>query len=120
VKNLKDRTREYAVSIIQFCTALQRTTTAQVLAKQLLRAGTSVGANYREATRARTRAEFVSKIEVAIQEVEETRYWLELLFVSKTAAPAQLQLLINETDELAAILVTIAKRTKTKLKRPPR
>jgi four helix bundle protein len=70
--DLKVRTREFALRIIRLYTALPRTTEAQVIGKQVPRSGTSVGANYREATRARSSAEFISKIETALQELEET------------------------------------------------
>jgi len=83
VKNLKDRTQEFALRIIRMYCALPNRTEAQVMGKQALRSGTSVGAHYREASRARSSAEFISKIEGALQELDETQYWLELLVKSK-------------------------------------
>ena len=77
--SLADRTRAFAVRVIRLYSALPKSTEAQVIGKQLLRAGTSVGAHYREAVRARSDAEFISKLEGGLQELEETRYWLELL-----------------------------------------
>jgi len=78
-KRLKERTREFALRTVRLYAALPKSTVAQVLGKQLLRAGTSVGAHYREGTRSRSNAEFVSKLGGALQELEESRYWLELL-----------------------------------------
>jgi four helix bundle protein len=87
---------------------------AQVIGRQLLRSGASVGAHYREAKRARSTAEFVSRIEGGLQEVEETRYWLELLRDAGIVPWNRLAPLDTEANELTAILVTIAKRTKMK------
>jgi four helix bundle protein len=78
-ENLIVRTREFALRIIRLYTALPQQTVAQVLGKQMLRSGTSVGAHYREAQRAKSDADFINKIEGALQELEETAYWLELL-----------------------------------------
>jgi four helix bundle protein len=77
--DLRSRTKAFALRVIRLYRALPKITEAQVLGKQLLRSGTSVGAQYREAVRARSRAEFISKIETALQELEETIYWIELL-----------------------------------------
>ncbi|HXG12156.1 MAG TPA: four helix bundle protein [Gemmataceae bacterium] len=77
--DLKLRTRQFAIRVIRLFSALPNTTEAQVLGKQLLRSGTSVGAHYREAMRSRSNAEFISKLEGGLQELEETAYWLELL-----------------------------------------
>jgi four helix bundle protein len=77
--DLRDRTKSFALRIVKLYTALPKTTEAQVLGKQVLRSGTSVGAHYREAIRARSNAEYISKIEVGLQELEESIYWLELL-----------------------------------------
>ena len=82
------------------------------MGRQVLRSGTSVGAHYREAIRARSTAESVSKIEVGLQELEESVYWLELLTESGQVPKAALQDLIDETDELIAIFVTSAKTAK--------
>jgi four helix bundle protein len=94
------------------CSALPTTTVAQVIGKQLLPSGTSVGAHYREGTRGRSNAEFISKIEGALQELEETAYWLELLGESGVLNPERLSDLQQEANELSAILVTCAKNVK--------
>jgi four helix bundle protein len=83
-----------------------------VIGKQLLRSGTSVGAHYREATRARSDAEFISKLEGGLQELEESAYWVELLSESGIVAPARLTELQKETDELTAIFITCVKNAK--------
>ena len=78
-QDLRKRTKEFALRIIKLYTALPKTTEAQILGKQILRSGTSVGAHYREACRAKSNADFISKIEGGLQELDETLYWLELL-----------------------------------------
>jgi len=110
--DLRDRTKAFALSIIQLYSCLPKTTMAQVLGRQLLRSGTSVGAHYREATRARSTAEFVSKIEGGLQELEETAYWLELLRDADIIQEARLGDLCKEVDELTAVLVSSAKTAK--------
>jgi len=77
--DLKVRTRQFALQIIRLYSSLPKTTEVQVIGKQMLRSGTSVGAHYREAHRAKSDADFINKIEGGLQELEETQYWLELL-----------------------------------------
>lgn len=77
--DLRDRTKRFALHIIRMFTALPKTVEAQVIGKQVIRSGTSVGANYREAYRGRSRAEFIAKAGDCLKELEETAYWLELL-----------------------------------------
>ncbi|MBV9468040.1 MAG: four helix bundle protein [Abitibacteriaceae bacterium] len=78
-EDLKTRTRKFSLSIIRFYSDLPKTTEAQVMGKQALRSATSVGAHYREGQRAKSNADFIHKMESALQELEETSYWLELL-----------------------------------------
>lgn len=78
-EDLKVRTKNFAIRIIKLYSALPKTTEAQVIGKQILRCGTSVGAQYRESQHAKSDADFISKIEGSLQELEETCYWLELL-----------------------------------------
>jgi four helix bundle protein len=85
---------------------------AQVLGKQVLRSGTSVGANYREAHRARSKAEFISKIGDVLKESDETLYWLELLLEENVLPAKRLQPIVAEANELVAIFTTISKRSK--------
>jgi len=92
--------------------ALPKAVEAQVLGKQVLRSGTSVGANYREAYRARSRAEFIAKASISLQEIEETAYWLELLVESGIVSENRLAELRAEADELTAMFVSMVKRAK--------
>jgi len=89
---------------------------AQVLGKQVLRSGTSIGANYREASRGRSKPEFISKVGDCLKETAETEYWLELLVDSGCVACSQMAELLDETRQLIAIFTTIDKRAKERLK----
>lgn len=111
-KDLAARTKSFARRIIRLYVALPREPVAQVLGKQALRAGTSVGANYREADRARSKAEFISKIGDCLKEADETLYWLELLSDEQVLTPKRLAPLIQEANELVSIFVTISKRAR--------
>ena len=113
-RDLKERTREFAFRVVRCYAALPRTTVAQVLGKQMLRAGTSVGAHYREGARSRSDAEFVSKLDGALQELEETCYWLELLAAEQLGSKTDLASIAAEADELTAILVTCVKKVKAR------
>lgn len=117
-QDLGARTKEFALSIVRLYTALPKTTEAQVLGRQLLRSGTSVGAHYREARRAKSNADFISKIEGALQELDETAYWLELLADAGIRRKEDLAILMKEADELIAILVTVVKSAKNHLPKP--
>ncbi len=110
--DLRDRTKRFALQIIRMFTALPKTIEAHVIGKQVLRSGTSVGANYREAYRSRSRAEFIAKTGDCLKELEETAYWLELLVEGGIVDEKQLAALQTECDELIAIFVTIIKKTK--------
>ena len=111
-RDLRERTRDFALRIIRLYCSLPNTALPQVLGKQALRSGTSVGAHYREAYRARSRAEFVSKIEGGLQEMEETVYWLELLVDSGVIPARRLADLRKEAEELTAILASSAMTAK--------
>jgi four helix bundle protein len=113
--DLRERTKEFALRIIQTFFGLPKTAEAQVIGKQLLRSGTSVGANYREAYRGRSKAEFVAKCGDSLRELEETGYWLELLVDGKMVSPEKVSAVRQECDELIAIFVTILKRSKESL-----
>jgi four helix bundle protein len=115
-EDLKTRTKAFALRIIKLYVALPKRTEAQVMGKQVLRSGTSVGAHYRESVRARSDAEVISKIEGGLQELEETQYWLELLAESGTVPEDRLSSLLQEADELTAILVTCVKKVKARKK----
>jgi four helix bundle protein len=111
-KDLRDRTKQYALRIIRLYSSLPQTKTAQIIGRQLLRSGTSVGANYRETCRARSNSEFISKTGIVIQELDETAYWLELLFDAKIDSTMNLTSLMTETNELIAIFASIVKKVK--------
>ncbi len=110
---LRQRTKTFARQTIRFFIALDRRSEAvRVLGKQLLRAGTSVGANYREASRARSSVEFVAKIELCAQEADETQYWLELLQEECAVDASLIDPIWQEANELIGIFVTMALNTK--------
>ena len=112
-RDLKARTKAFALRIIRMYCILPKTSgVAQILGKQVLRSATSVGANYREASRGRSKAEFISKIGDCLKEIEETEYWLELLDESGCVAQGKLNALLDETRQLIAIFTTISKRAK--------
>jgi four helix bundle protein len=104
---LSVRTKEFALRVIRPYCALSKSTQAQVL-----RSGTSVGANYREAKRPRSKSEFIAKIGDCLKELDETSYWLELLVESGIIPLTKTQALQQECNELIAILTTISKKTK--------
>jgi four helix bundle protein len=110
--DLIERTKRFALRVIRLFVSLPKTGEAQVLGKQLLRSGTSVGANYREAHRARSRAEFAAKCGDSLREIEESAYWLELLEESGIVPATKLKDLRAEADELTAIFVTIVTKSK--------
>ena len=110
--DLKNRTKIYALRIIRLYQALPKNGEAQVIGKQILRSGTSVGAQYREACRAKSPADFISKMEGSLQELDETAYWLELLAESQIVSIEQLVELQKENDELIAIFVASVKTAK--------
>jgi four helix bundle protein len=113
-QDLRIRTKAFALRIIRLYASLPKSTEAQVLGKQVLRSGTSVGAHYREACRAKSDADFISKIEGGLQELEETAYWLELLAESNIFPADRLKPLHDEAGELLAMLVTMVKNVKAK------
>jgi len=102
-EQLRDRTKTFALRIIRLFQSLPRSGEAQVLGKQLLRSGTSVGANYRAAGRARSKAEFISKIGIVVEEADETVFWLECLIESGIVKKELLGDLLAEANELVAI-----------------
>ncbi len=110
--DLKDRTKQFALRIIRLSVSLPKTTEAQVLGKQPLRSGTSVGANYREAHRGRSKAEFIAKCGDSLKEQEESVYLMELLVDSGIVPPDKLAPLRDECDQLTAIFVTIIKKAR--------
>jgi four helix bundle protein len=111
-KDLENRTKKFALTIIEFVSSLPRTREADILGKQLLRSGTSIGANYREANRGVSRADFANKIGTVQKEAAETQYWLELILESSIRKPTNGTQLHAEATELLAIFTSIGKKLK--------
>ena len=109
-KDLERRTKQFAVRVIDFVSNLPRSMTGDVLTRQLLRSATSIGANYREANRGVSRADFSNKIGTVQKEAAETQYWIELLIESKIGSEDTVFVLLKESTELLAIFTTIGKR----------
>jgi four helix bundle protein len=110
--DLVERTTDFALRIVRMFVSLPKTEEARVLGKQVLRSGTSIGANYREAQRARSKAEFIAKIGDCLKELDETAYWLELLVRGEIVTETKLAALRNENNQLLAIFTTISKKAK--------
>ena len=113
-KDLKLRTRQFALRVITLFSTLPKTVEAQIIGKQLVRSGTLVGAHYREAQYAKSDPDFISKIQGALQELEETIYWLELVSDMQVFADGRLAPLQQEAEELRAIFITIVKKVKAR------
>jgi four helix bundle protein len=115
--DLKERTKRFALQIIKVVQGLPKGRTADIFGGQLLRAGTSVGANYRSACRAKSPADFVSKMGIVEEEADESIYWMELLIEAGIIKAAELEFLMREANELLAIAVSsikTARRNKSK------
>jgi len=110
--DLKERTKQFALHIVRLCRALPATDEARILGKQLLRAGTSIGANYRAACRARSRAEFIAKLGIVLEESDETVFWLELVVEADVGTREKVHPLVKEADELTSIFVTSLRTAK--------
>ncbi|HPR82260.1 MAG TPA: four helix bundle protein [Pontiellaceae bacterium] len=113
--DLKERTTAFAIAIVKLYSALpkQDRYEVQIAGKQMIRSGTSVAANFREAARARSKADFISKIELCTQEADETLLWLEVLEKGCNLTTETIEALKKETDELIAIFVTMSKNSKS-------
>ncbi len=111
-EKLKERTKTVALRIIRLYQSLPKSGEAQVLGKQIIRSGTSIAANYRAACRARSNAEFYSKVSIVIEEIDETLFWLELLWESGIMKKDLLQDLYKEIEELLKILSVTRKNSK--------
>ncbi len=113
--DLKDRTKKFALEIIHLVESLPYSPSNKVIGNQILRSGTSIGANYRSACRGRSRPEFIAKLGVAIEEADETIYWLELLIDTNPARQEVLTPLITEAQELVSILTASSKTAQANL-----
>lgn len=114
-EELKLRTKQFALRVIKLTDALPRSRPAEVIGRQLLRSATSVGANYRAACRARSKADFISKIGITEEEADESLYWLEMIVEAGLLPKTRVNALMQEADELVAIFVSTghsAKKTK--------
>jgi four helix bundle protein len=105
-RELRARTKQFALRILRLYRALPAKEEARILGRQVLRSGTSVGANYRAACRARSRAEFIAKLGIVLEEADETVFWLELLLEGGIVKHEKLDALLKEAEELTAIFVT--------------
>ena len=114
-QDLRTRTTEFALRIIKLYSSLPKSTEAQVLGKQVLRSGTSVGAQYREGHRAKSDADIVNKFGSVLQELDETDYWLDLLVRAEIIPAVKAVNLIKETNELIAIFTAIVTKIKKRM-----
>jgi four helix bundle protein len=113
---LKSRTKQFALRILKLVAALPNTIAGRAIANQLVRCGTSVAANYRATCRARSKAEFVAKIGVVLEEADETLLWLELIREAKLLPAKRVEALLTEANELVSIMVTSRKSAAANLK----
>jgi four helix bundle protein len=111
--DLEVRTRDFALRIVDLVERLPKKRSSDAVARQLIRSGTSIGANYREANRAQSKDDFIHKISIATKEASETGFWLELIAISEHLKTAGSDELMNESRELLAILSTIGKNAKS-------
>jgi len=114
MEGLRDRTKQFALRVVRMYASLPKLVAAQVIGKQVLRSGTSVAANFREASRARSRAEFAAKLGTVEQELDETMLWLELLVEADIVPERRLRDLHAEAEELIKIVVASIRKTKSK------
>jgi four helix bundle protein len=113
-REMKERTKRYALRIIKLVDALPTSTSVRVIGKQLLRSGTSVGAKYRSACRAKSTADFISELAIVEEEADESIYWMELLVDSGVVKRSRLASLMDEADQILAIVVGSIKTLKRK------
>ena len=116
-RELEKRTKKFALGVIKFIADLPKNKITDVLGYQILKCGTSIGANYREANRAQSRQDFIHKIAIVEKEASETQYWLELFDAINMGDPIKRSWLLQESAELLAIFTSIGKTTKSRQKR---
>jgi four helix bundle protein len=114
IADFQKRTFDYALRIVRLVEALPKSETSAILGKQLLRSGTSVGANSRAARRSRSRAEFISKLGIVEEEADESLFWIELLTAAGKISAKKVESLLKETDEILAITVSSIKTARLK------
>ncbi len=115
-ENFKKRTKAFAVSVIKFCRKLPNNREANIISGQLMRCSTSVASNYRAACRGRSRKEFYAKMSIVVEEADETIFWLEVIKATKLSSSKDLQFLINEGNEILAVVAKSRKTTGKNLK----
>lgn len=115
--DLKDRTRRFALDVLRYCSALPNRPEFRIVGNQLMRAGTSVGANYRAACRSKSKADFINKLSIVEEEADETEYWFELLENLAVANGSELKRLKNEAGQLVAIMVQSKKTARSRPER---
>jgi four helix bundle protein len=111
-EELRKRTKQFALRIIKLAAILPANRAGETIGRQILKSGTSVGANYREALRASSKRHFISTLEISLREADETSYWLELLAESGTVKPTRLGALTDECNQLVAILTATIRTAK--------
>ena len=109
---VQDKSFQFAIRIVNLCKYLQNEKHEYIMAKQLLRCGTSIGANVAESQQAQSRPDFVSKLNIALKESYETNYWLRLLYETHYITQAQFDSVISDCNELERLLISIVKSTK--------
>ena len=114
-KELKERTKQFALRMMKLVDVLPNTVSGRAIANQLVRDGTSVGANYRAACRGRSKTEFVAKLGIVVEEADECEYWLELIMEGKLLPEDKVKLLHQEAHELAAIFVASVRTAKSSI-----
>ncbi|MGA9362992.1 MAG: four helix bundle protein [Bacteroidota bacterium] len=112
-EELKQRTKDFAIRVVKLYRALPRTEEARVIGRQVLRSGTSMAANYRAVCRARSKAEFISKIGIVVEEADETVFWLELLVETGIVKADKMESLLIEANELLAIFAASQRTART-------
>ncbi len=108
-QEMKQRTKQFALNVLRLISQLPRSTEGRIVANQLGRSGTSVGANYRAACRARSKADFISKLGIVEEESDESCYWLELIIEGRMLPTGQVEPLLKEANEITAIVVASRK-----------
>jgi four helix bundle protein len=114
---LKERTFEFGIRVVRTVEALPKSETARILGRQLLRAGTSVGANYRSAARARSHADFIAKLGIVEEECDEALFWMEMMIALRLFKKTRLANLLLEGNELLAIIVASIKTARRRRRR---
>ena len=114
-EDLKKRTKAFALRILKLVDALPKTVAGKTVANQLVRSGTSVAANYRAACRGRSKAEFIAKLGIVVEEADESEFWMEMIIEGELLKPSQVESLKQEAGEIVAIMVASRKSASSKL-----